>query len=62
MVRTVWAVAATIVLVAGAGCTSKKPENAGVQAQRNPDPRAPGMMKPPGEGGPGLPKYIERKR
>jgi hypothetical protein len=62
MVRTMWAVAAAVALVAGAGCTGKKAQNSGAQVQRNPDPRAPGMMRPPGEGGPGLPKYIERKR
>lgn len=61
MTRTVWAAVAAAALAAGTGCTGKPAENPGVPAKKNADPRAPGMMRPPAEGGPGLPKNIERK-
>jgi len=62
MMRTVTAAVAAAALAAAIGCTGKPAENPGAPAKKNADPRAPGMMRPPAEGGPGLPKYIERKR
>jgi len=62
MMRTVTAAVAAATLAAGLGCSGKPSDSPGVPAKQNPDPKAPGLMRPPAQGGPGLPKYIERKR
>jgi hypothetical protein len=47
----------------GSGCSDKpKTENAGVPIQKNTDPKAPGMMRPPSEGGPGIPKAMDNPK
>lgn len=61
MVRIAWAAVVAVALAAGLGCSGKSSNSPGVPAKKNSDPKAPGLMRPPAEGGPGLPKYIERK-
>lgn len=62
MVRNLWAAVAAVVLAGELGCSGKSSESPGVPTKQNPDPKAPGLMRPPGQGGAGLPKDIERKR
>jgi len=62
VLRIVLAVVAAVALAAGTGCSGKSSDSPGVPAKKNSDPKAPGLMRPPAESGPGLPKYIERKR
>jgi hypothetical protein len=62
VVRIAWAAVAAVALAAGIGCSGKSSDNPGVPAQKNSDPKAPGLMRSPADGGSGLPKYIERKR
>lgn len=63
MPRVVLFAVAALVLSAGAGCDKKLPsESTGVAAQKTNDPKAPGMMQPPGGGSGTLPKNLEKTK